>query len=240
MFAEAVMAEIRADAVARWPEESCGVVASGVYRPCRNIAEDRRAGFRIANAEISAARAAGPIEAVAHSHPDGWACPSALDMARQKQWDLPFIITVARESGAEPPLVFGRQVPKAPLTGRGFIHGVQDCKALIDDWFRAERGIELLDLPRDWEWWRRGGDLYRDHFAEAGFHDIDESRLKPGDCILFAIRSAVPNHAAVYLGGETILHHPSGRHPVDPSVLSKTDPYPRWRAHAVRWARHAS
>ncbi|PJK29967.1 C40 family peptidase [Minwuia thermotolerans] len=238
MFAPDVMAEIRADAVARWPEEACGVLAGGRYRPCRNIADDPRRGFRIAQAEISAARQAGPIEAIAHSHPDGWACPSALDMARQKQWDVPFIITVAHESGAEPPLVFGRQVPKAPLTGRGFVHGVRDCKALIDDWFRAHRGVELLDLPRDWEWWRTGGDLYREHFAAAGFRDIAEGELRPGDCVLFAIRSAVPNHAAVFLDGERIVHHPAGRAPVDPAMLSRIDPYTRWRGHAVRWARY--
>ena len=243
MFDNVVLADIRNHATACWPDEACGAVVDGAFVPCPNVAGNPRTGFHIANEVVSALRASGTIEAIVHSHPDGWACPSALDMARQQHWDIPFGIVVSHESGSEAPIFFGRQVPMPPLVGRGFRHGVTDCKSLLDDWFLKQRGITLLDKPRDWEWWRRsraegGRNLYQDFFREAGFRDIAEAELRPGDCVLFAIRSDRPSHVGIYVDGGRILHHPSGMNPVDPAMLSRHDHFHRWRRHAVRFARH--
>ena len=222
-----------------WPDEGCGLIVDGRFYGLPNRAERPRGSYRIAASDITRIRDVhGAIQGIVHSHPDGWACPSSLDMERQAEWDVPFGIIVSHESGCEAPVWFGRQVARPALVGRGFRHGITDCKSLIDDWFAHHRGVQLLDQPRDWEWWANGGNLYQDCFARAGFTDIAEADLQPGDCVLFAIRSRVPNHAAVFLEGEKVIHHPSGRHPVDPNMLSRVDHYQRWRGHAVRWARH--
>jgi len=46
------------------------------------------------------------------------------------------------------------------LVGREWSHGVLDCYALVRDWFRAERGVELPNFVRFDDWWKRGENLY--------------------------------------------------------------------------------
>jgi uncharacterized protein YjbI with pentapeptide repeats len=81
--------------------------------------------------------------------------------------------------------------------------------ALFDD--ADMRGVTLPDYVRFDEWWKRGENLYLENFAAAGFSVIDSADLHPGDCFLMQVASPVPNHAAVYLGDDMILHHLQGR-----------------------------
>ena len=54
----------------------------------------------------------------------------------------------------------------------------------------------------------------------------------PGDAFLLAVRSVVPNHAAVYLGDNKILHHVLGR-------LSNLENYGgMWKHMTVAHLRH--
>jgi len=96
---------------------------------------------------------------------------------------------------------------RAPLVGRSFVHAVHDCYSLIRDFYAWELGVTLPDFERSERWWERGDDLYRAHFAEAGFADVQASALQPHDVILMRIGSPVPNHGAVYLGEQKILQH---------------------------------
>jgi cell wall-associated NlpC family hydrolase len=99
---------------------------------------------------------------------------------------------------------------KAPLVGREWAHGVLDCYAIVRDYY-AEKGVELRDYERNDDWWRLGQNLYLDNFGKEGFKEIPFSELAVGDLILMKMRSQVPNHAAVYLGNNIILHHLSNR-----------------------------
>ena len=98
----------------------------------------------------------------------------------------------------------------APLVGRPFSHGVLDCYALIRDWYKQERGIELPDFERRDEWWLHGQDLYMQNFAAAGFAPIT-GPMQVGDVVLMQIRSPVANHAGVYIGNGHIMHHVARR-----------------------------
>jgi cell wall-associated NlpC family hydrolase len=100
---------------------------------------------------------------------------------------------------------------QAPLVGRQWSHGVLDCYAIIRDWYKLERNIELLDFERRDEWWKIGENLYLDNFEKAGFRKTTLDKLQKGDVILMTINSPVPNHGAVYLGDNMILHHVHGR-----------------------------
>jgi cell wall-associated NlpC family hydrolase len=104
---------------------------------------------------------------------------------------------------------------QAPLVGRPFYHGVLDCYSLIRDWYQQTCGIELKQFHRMDDWWNDGiSDLYTQGFPQAGFVSIGaDAELQEGDVILMQIRSknGVPNHAAIYLGDELILHHLHGR-----------------------------
>lgn len=66
-------------------------------------------------------------------------------------------------------LVFEPCGYEAPLVGREFSHGVNDCYQLIRDWYARERGIVLKNFDRTEGWWERGEDLYMKHYADPVF-----------------------------------------------------------------------
>jgi cell wall-associated NlpC family hydrolase len=143
----------------------------------------------------------GQIVAVVHSHPGLPPEPSQADRVACEASGMPWHIV------SVPSVAWVSMEPSgyvAPLVGR-------DCYALVRDWFRAERGVELPNFARFDDWWKRGENLYLENFAQAGFFPVDADELKVGDCFLMQVASPVPNHAAVYLGDGLILHHLQGR-----------------------------
>lgn len=232
---EILTEKIRLHSVAEYPRESCGLILSnGEYLPCENTAADPEHDFRIAVKEM-----ARNIAGVVHSHPDGPGEPTASDMQSQIACGVPFGICVSYLDYAERPFFWGDGLPVTPLLGRQFRHGPSgtdgrgDCYALVRDWYRLERGVTLPDFPRDNDWWRNGQDLYTAHFADAGFRPLLADELPDtGDVAMIIVpRSAVVNHAAVYLGDGLILHHLYNR-------LSVREPVSRWQRHIVRWIRY--
>lgn len=235
--------QLRRHAIAAYPEECVGVILQdGRYRALQNIHPEPRIGARPDPHIIARLMSGNRIRAYCHSHPDGPDCPSEQDMRGQQAMAVPWIIVSANATATMPPFVFGDQVVNPdPLVGREFRHGVQDCYGTIRAWGRAERGIMLPDFPRQWEWWIDGvagsKDLYRRHFADAGFRQIDPSDSKIGDVWLAAVRYPVPNHAGVYIGEGLTLHHPASRLAYDPQRLSRREPVARWVPMITHWLR---
>jgi cell wall-associated NlpC family hydrolase len=98
-----------------------------------------------------------------------------------------------------------------PYVGRQFVHGIIDCYTLCRDWYNKEWNLNLRDYERRDEWWYKGENLYLDNFKKEGFHEIKVSDLVVGDALLMQLQSPVPNHAAIYLGDNVVLHHVQGR-----------------------------
>jgi len=207
---------------ALWPERK----GRSIYWPCRNTALGADQ-FSIDPGDYACAEDTGEIVAVVHSHPDATPDPSEADLVGCEASGLEWHIV------GLPALVWRSIRPsgyRAPLVGRQFVHGVLDCYAIIRDWYRQERGVELLDFERHDDWWLRGQDLYRQNFRAAGFEPCEE--LHPGAVLLMQIQSPVPNHAAIYLGDDFILHHLHGR-------LSSRDVFGgMWRKHTVTTLRY--
>jgi len=235
MFHVSTIDAIKAAALAAYPEEMCGLVVNGGFVLCENRAADPREAFSIDPALFVEYGAA--LDAVVHSHPDAPCCPSAADMAQQVVCAVPFGVVSTDGCSTTDLLWWGGGVPLAPLLGRGFVHGVTDCYGAIADWYSLERGVALPVFPRDWAWWRSGGDLYRDGFERAGFQLISFSEAAPGDVVLFQLRSDVPNHGAVIDEGGLMYHHPALDDPVDPFRLARREPFGRWRKHATHFLR---
>ncbi len=217
-----------------YPNECCGllIVQSGRerYFPCRNLAEGKD-NFEIHPEDYAEAEDLGTITAVCHSHSNYSANPSESDLVGIEKSGMPWfiigwpsqIITETRPSGWE-----------APLIGRTFHFGVLDCYTLCRDYYRAEFGIELSDYSRSDKFWERGENLYVNNFKNEGFVTIAEKDLQPGDAILMQILSPLPNHAAIYLGDNIILHHLQGR-------LSCREVYGGfYRKAATHFLRHGS
>lgn len=239
---DAAAAEIRAHAEREFPREACGLLAviKGrlEYVPCRNIAQDQNEQFGIAPEDLADVEDQGEIVGIVHSHPNVPARPSAADKVQCEASGLPWhIVHVSIPDGEENPKAgeiysFEPTGYQAPLVNRPFVHGILDCYTLIRDYFAREKGIVLPNFQRSDGWWERGENLYVDQYEQAGFVQVPAESLRKDDVILMAIRSKVPNHGAVYLGDELILHHLYNR-------LSSRDLYGGyWQEMTCRVVRH--
>ena len=193
------------------PREACGLIiifkGRQRYIPCRNLANGTD-NFILDPKDYEIADQEGEIVSVVHSHPNTSVNPSQADLVSCESSGLPwFIIGLPSEQWAyiEPKGYI------APLVGRTWSHGVLDCYAIIRDWYKQERNINLPNFDRSDDWWKRGENLYLDNFGKAGFIETTQDKMKTGDVILMTINSSVPNHGALYLGDGLILHHIHGR-----------------------------
>ncbi|MCB8889922.1 Mov34/MPN/PAD-1 family protein [Vreelandella malpeensis] len=232
--------EIRAAALEAYPLEAVWLITADGCRQVPNVADDPAATFRVASRDMAAAQAAGLL-AVVHSHPDYPDCPSEADMRGQQTSGMPWGIVATDGEQTTPIRWWGVEgAERAPLVGRGFVHGIHDCYGLIRDYYAEELDVVLPDVPRSWEWWLAGQDLYQDGFAAAGFRRISAEEARPGDMWLAQLRSPVPSHGGVLLEHGLALHHPCGRFAVDPSRLSVREPLGRWLPYITHWMRHTS
>ena len=229
---------IQEDALKRFPEESCGAVTPDGFVPLPNASPAPLISFDCSGACAELQRD-GKLLAVVHSHPNGPEGPSRWDMQFAATMEVPWGLVALEKDRVGEVFFWGDQLPVPPLEGRGFRHGPSgtdgkgDCYALIRDWYRVERQIDLPDFPRSDLWWEEKdgpNDLYRDNFAAAGFRQIEPIAPQPGDVILCSIRSRVPNHGAVYLGNGLMIHHLHRR-------LSQIVPVGPWQKMIRMWLR---
>ena len=243
LAAPGAMADLQRHALMCYPEECMGYLdRDGRYVPVANVSDRPDLSGLADPVVLEAAMRRGDLRALCHSHPGGPDCPSEQDMLYQIEVEVPFVIVSTNGQVCSAPFAWGDQLlDERDLVGRGFRHGVDDCYALIRAHRFRTRGELLPDYARNWEWWLDGTpgekDLYRRFFADAGFYEIDPAQVRDGDCWMAAVRSAVPNHAGVYLDGGLALHHPSSGLAYDPSRLSKREPVARWGQYITHWVR---
>ena len=104
---------------------------------------------------------------------------------------------------------------------------VGPCRELVQ-----RDGVELRDYDRRDGFWLRGESMYVDNLPNEGFRPIPVQDVQPGVDIDDV--SPLPNHAAIYLGDQQILHHVQAR-------LSTRDVYGGYYAKStVSGYRHES
>lgn len=209
-LSEETKAQILEHAKSEFPREACGLMAVVKgrcrYFPCRNIAETPDEHFVLDG--WNEVEDLGEIVAIVHSHPTTNPQPSAADRVACEKSQLPwFIVNPKTEQwGQCEPVGF-----ELPYVGRQFVHGIVDCYSLCRDWYKREWGLNLRDYERRDQWWDNGENLYLDNFMKEGFYKIPLQELQRGDALLMQLVSPVPNHAAIYLGDQQVLHHVQGR-----------------------------
>lgn len=223
MLTKKIKADIIAHAIREYPRECCGVIVGKVYFPCANIAADD-AQFEISPADLVSANEQGEIRAYVHSHPDGSCEPSTPDRIQMDLHGLPWVITNGIDIVSHEPKKF-----TAPLLGREYYHGLQDCYSLVKDYYERELGITLGDYERTDAWWESADSkpLYLDNFKKEGFVEVGD--IKKHDLILCRLgRTEHINHALVFVddgvlkseqadrvvGNGLVLHHPYNRQSV--------------------------
>lgn len=221
------------------PEEACGLVCvvkgRKKYWPCRNAADLPNEGFLLHPDDWMEAEDAGEIVGVFHSHPGESAQPSEVDLASCEYIDLPFYIcNPETEEWSE----FKPSGYKAGLIGRTWAWGSADCWTLVIDWF-ADKGLKV----KDWERPKLPEDILTNGIFErlipqSGFRELrDDEDLTVGDLLLMKSKCLDskfdPDHVALYIGDQTVLHHVGGR-------LSSRDLYNQFLIdETVRRYRHA-
>lgn len=123
------------------------------------------------------------------------------------------------------------------LVGRKFTGlGKQDCLDLTRHFFRDNFDIEIPNFARPNDWKSDELDLIGSLGPVANFQRIEEwkpAELRPADLLCIAIGEAKPNHLAIYLGEDRILHHLYGR-------MSDVAPFRDiWRTRTAYIYRHS-
>lgn len=224
---------IHAHAKSAYPNECCGLIIDGQYYPCDNVAPNPTQAFEIDPLDMLEMEDKGQIQAIVHSHPNGNAEPSEIDRVQMGLHGVRWVICGFgyHADGVE---YFDVKCHKpkayqAPLLGREYYHGVQDCYSLVRDYYHRELGIDLPDFDRADGWWENPNHepLYENNFTKAGFAKVENKNdLQKHDVILCRVgRTHHINHALIYLGdgklnsektpdtvgNSLILHHPHDR-----------------------------
>ncbi|MDI9686559.1 C40 family peptidase [Burkholderia cenocepacia] len=240
MLTDEIKAAIAEHALAVYPHECCGLIAGGKYWPCKNIAALPTRDFEMDAATYALVEDQAEIQAVVHSHPGASEKPSEADLDACEASGLPWVIVslggqLDGSVGIEEWYEFAPSGYSAPLIGCPFSHGTTDCYGLVRRYYWQVYGVKLPDFYRASDWWDDGhSDLYTEGFPKARFVVRPRGEApQPGDVLLMRIQSRnnVPNHAAVYVGGDTILHHTYG-------ALSREDLYARYAPYVTHVLRY--
>ncbi|HKM08359.1 MAG TPA: NlpC/P60 family protein [Sphaerochaeta sp.] len=226
---------LKSQAEAAYPEEAVWLVTEkdGCYQ-VDNVHEDPFNFFRVSSADSMEATMSGLI-AVIHSHCDQAQVPSAADMSLAIKLEVP--CGILSTNGEQSTDIHWMTQEIQPLEGRPFAHGTADCYSVVKDYY-ALNGVNLPEVPRDWQWWEEGHNFLEDLFTPFGFYEVSASEAREGDTWLAQIRGPVYHHCGILLDNDLILHHPGSGEPIDPTKLSIREPVYRYLPYIKKFLRH--
>jgi len=90
------------------------------------------------------------------------------------------------------------------LIGKAWEYGEQDCYTLVRDYFGL-LGVDLPDFDRPGDL-QRTDSIFLRHAGALGFQRVEFSDRQENDVLLMRLGTRTPMHAAIYVGGDKILH----------------------------------
>lgn len=236
-----ILTAIHEEAIRVFPNEACGVIVAqgkrGVVIPCKNISEEPTKFFVMDPMDYARAANNGDIVAIWHTHPNASSDASGTDLAGVESTALEWIIVGVRKAGDQfvfdKPKTYRPTGYEAPYLERPYLVGIYDCYSLVRDYYRREFGIELSQYLHSEKWWEEGKNLLVENFTAEGFVQLIGKEPQVGDLFFIQSGGEVPNHCAIYVGDDKILHHCFDR-------LSRLDVYGGgyWQKHTTHHLRH--
>lgn len=225
--------KIRTHLLTKYPEEGCGIILNKQgkleWLPCENVAENKEESFALDSSVYIKAHLLGDIYAIVHSHVNSSPDLSEADISASNFLGIKYIVYSIPE-GEKREYTPKKAVQK--LTGRTYEFGKNDCYTLVKDYYKQEKNITLPTMDFKDFWWENGLDYFNQYYKDFGF--IEVTSPKPGDGIIFAVRSNVPNHCGIYLKEDLLLHHAENR------LSCRESLYPFWIKNIVRYVRYAN
>lgn len=204
---DSAVAHARESALAPQARESCGVVvrSGGVetYWPCRNVSiwNDE---FTAAEEDIAAARAAGEVVALVHSHYLRGPEPGPADIDACERGAIPWVIVTPSGRWC----CYHPCGARSELLGRPYVYAIHDCATLMRDYYLQRHGVQIEIEASEYGWWLRGENLLLERVQAQGFFEVPLDQLHAGDLLFLQTDAPVPHHCAIWLGNGRILHHP--------------------------------
>ena len=90
------------------------------------------------------------------------------------------------------------------LTGRQWHYGHNDCFSLVRDYYKL-LGVEVPDFSRP-DSLERTESLFLKYARAVGFDEVAFDERMLHDVIIMRLGTKNPMHAAIYVGGDRILH----------------------------------
>jgi proteasome lid subunit RPN8/RPN11 len=186
------------------PKEACGVVINGKVMEVKNNHFSPLSNFAISAEDYAKLEEQGTIQAIYHSHPAGVDGFSQADVKACKQSNIPWVVFSCRTGN----FFYADPTGSLPYEGRQWVYGVQDCYALLRDFYKREFNIALDDFPRgqEKEWEKPEWQMFDKHYASQGFVAVNEAGQK-GDMLLMHVGAPSPNHVGVLSSDGTFYHH---------------------------------
>lgn len=248
---KAIEQVIKASAIEEFPNEACGIITKKGKKmhavKCKNVSDSPESRFVIATEEYRSFVDSTGVYGIWHTHVND-AKPntaSATDVAACNATGVDWII-IDVDGEDESNLKFGEFffiTPKLKedesYIGRNYIYGVRDCFTLAVDYYKREFNVDIsfraIGYPEITDWQYRDISMLMDNYKEAGFVKLLNEEAKVGDLFLIQMSTSIPDHIAIYIGNDRILHHCYGR-------LSNVDIYGGgyWQKHTachLRWGK---
>ena len=174
-----------AHAKAEDPKESCGLLlivkGKEKYFPCKNLADKPEDMFIINPEDWVKAEDTGEVTAIIHSHPVTSPDLSMADKVACEKTKLKWYVV---QSSTEEWVEYEPCGYTAPLIGRQWVWGVNDCWSLCRDYYKEELGINL----KDWDRPISSDDFIKDPCFDRCFVDTGFRELEP--CLLYTSDAA--------------------------------------------------
>ena len=230
-----------------YPTEACGLLVDNEFLPCTNIHNNPEHGFLIDPADVIRLTKNRTLQAVLHSHPyrstdrfeDGFCpeFPSQRDMEVSNEYQIPFGIASSDGSGISR-LVWFNDDEIQPILGRKFVWGSSDCFCLVRDWYRLNKGISFLNVPRSFGWWNQkdAEPIFELWFPKLGFYEIPKHEATIGDVVLMRLgdrySNGVINHCGVISNHNELTHQANG------NSYSQATRLDKWNRSIAKYIRY--